>query len=294
MTENGVNSIHLDGVCRISRPHGDALPLIFDSPHSGTVFPPDFKPAIKREQVLSCADLYVDRLFLDAPLHGAVLLAAEFPRVYVDANRAADDVAPDTVADWSGPARPTEKAHLGKGLVWLAVKPDATPVYKTKLTAKEIQNRIEHYYKPYHDALDALVNGAHRKIGKVWHVNCHSMQPLSGVMDAEGPDIQRADIVLSDRDGTTCAPAFIHAMRDSLKAAGLEVAINQPFKGAEIIKRHGAPAEGRHSVQIEINRRLYLNLQTLEPSTHFADMKAIIDALLKDLASFVQGELERA
>ena len=145
MTENGVNSIHLDGVCRISRPHGDALPLIFDSPHSGTVFPPDFKPAIKREQVLSCADLYVDRLFLDAPLHGAVLLAAEFPRVYVDANRAADDVAPDTVADWSGPARPTEKAHLGKGLVWLAVKPDATPVYKSKLTAKEIQNRIEEW-----------------------------------------------------------------------------------------------------------------------------------------------------
>lgn len=280
-----------DGVFHIVRPAGPTLPLVFDSPHSGTTFPPDFAPAVPVEAILECTDLYVDRLFADAPLNGAVLLAAEFPRVYVDPNRAEDDIDPAHTPGWDGPAHPSEKTSLGKGLVWRKVKPGATPLYDRPLTGADVMARLERYYRPYHAALAGLLDGAHRAMGAVWHVNCHSMQPLSGMMDAEGPDIARADIVLSDLDGRSTAPDFLQAARQSLRASGLEVAINQPFKGAELIRRHGRPAEGRHAIQIEVNRKLYLNLQTLEPNKRFADTKKALDRLIGALAAFVSDRV---
>lgn len=276
-----------EGVLRVARPARGVLPLVFDSPHSGTAFPADFKPAVPVESVLQCVDLYVDRLFADAPNHGAVLLAADFPRVYIDPNRAEDDIDPADTPGWTGPSHPTEKTGLGKGLVWRQVKPDATPLYDRLLTAEDVVDRLERFYRPYHATLAGLIDGAHAHLGSVFHVNCHSMMPLSGMMDAEGPDIARADIVLSDGDGATCAPEFVAAARKSLKASGLEVAVNFPFKGAEIIRRHGRPADGRHSMQVEINRKLYLDLQSLEPNRQFTETKKAIDTLIADLAAFV-------
>ncbi len=280
------------GVYKIDRPEGDTLPLIFDSPHSGTRFPPDFQPSVPRDAVLRCADLYVDRLFASAPQAGAVLLAADFPRVYIDTNRAADDLDPSDIEGWSGAANPSEKSRLGKGLIWRRVKPAGLALYDKPLSAGAIMARIDGYYRPYHDALTALIESAHGAVGHVWHIDCHSMQPVSGMMDAEGPQLSRADVVLSDREGQSAAPEFLRTMKESLRAQGLEVAVNQPFKGAEIIRRHGRPADNRHSIQIEINRRLYLNLQTLEPNAQFSQTKAAIDQLIRDLAAFVQASLD--
>lgn len=290
MTDQHIISERQPGVFRASRPKGGVLPLVFDSPHSGTHFPDDFNPAVPRETVLHCADLYVDRLFASAPDQGAVLLAAEFPRVYIDPNRARDDIDPAQTPGWTGPANPGEKTRLGKGLVWRTVKPMATPLYHRALTGAEVEARIASCYQPYHEILAALTDAAHKATGAVWHVNCHSMQPVSGMMDAEGPEVARADIVLSDREGTTCDPTFLMAARESFIAQGLEVSVNHPFKGAEIVRRHGRPQDGRHSLQVEINRKLYLNLQTLEPNTHFAETKTAIDRLVADLAAFVSAQ----
>lgn len=292
MTDRNDTVARNAGVFRIDRPTGHTLPLIFDSPHSGTVFPDDFRPAVSRDQILQCTDLYVDRLFAAAPAHGAVLLSAEFPRVYIDPNRAEDDLAPADIDGWTGPATPSEKTKLGKGLIWQRIKPGATPLYDAPLTAEAVHRRLDTCYRPYHAALAALIDGAHGKLGRVWHVNCHSMQPLSGMMDIEGPALARPDIVLSDRDGVTAGREFLHAARDMLRAQGLEVAINHPFKGAEIVRRHGRPKAGRHSLQIEINRRLYLNLQTFEPNAHFAETKAVMDRLVATLAAFVADCLD--
>jgi N-formylglutamate deformylase len=292
MARPGIVRHEDDGVLCVVRPARGVLPLVFDSPHSGTRFPADFQPAVSAEAVLANSDLYVDRLFADAPLHGAVLLSAEFPRVYIDPNRAETDIDPADTPGWDGPSRPSEKTRFGKGLVWRRVKPGATPLYDRKLTAADVSARLDRYWRPYHATLAGLLDGAHAATGAVFHVNCHSMMPLSGVMDAEGPDIARPEIVLSDRDGETCGPDFLAAARKSLKAAGLEVSVNQPFKGAEIVRRHGRPAEGRHSLQIEINRKLYLNLQTLEPNRQFTETKKAVDRLIADLAAFVEDRTE--
>lgn len=292
MTSKSDTAMAVAGVYKIDRPGGDTLPLIFDSPHSGTRFPADFQPSVPRDAVLRCADLYVDRLFAGAPQAGAVLLAADFPRVYIDTNRAADDLDPADIEGWSGTANPSEKSRLGKGLIWRRVKPAGLVLYDKPLSAEAVTARIDGYYRPYHDALAALIDSAHGAVGRVWHINCHSMQPVSGMMDAEGPQLARADIVLSDREGQSSSPAFLRAITESLRAQGLEVAVNQPFKGAEIIRRHGRPADNRHSIQIEINRRLYLNLQTLEPNAQFSQTKAAIDQLIRDLAAFVEANLD--
>ncbi|MEM6666326.1 MAG: N-formylglutamate amidohydrolase, partial [Pseudomonadota bacterium] len=236
-------------------------------------------------------DPLVDLLFADAPGHGAALLTAEFPRVYVDANRADDDIDPTLFDGWDGPASPSEKSTLGKGLFWLNVKPDRTPLYDRTLTGADLHHRIKTYHAPYHAALAALIDQCHGRSGVAFHLNCHSMRGVSGTLDAEGPGVARTDIVLSDRDGTASGPAFMATARDLLVADGFSVAINDPFKGAEIIRRTGAPDRGRHAVQIEINRRLYLEGDGLTPNEDFDGLQDAMSRFVARLAAFCSSEM---
>ena len=145
-------------------------------------------------------------------------------------------------------------------------------------------------YLPYHAALEAELDAAHRAFGAVWHVDCHSM-PAVGDANADDPGRARADFVLGDRDGTTCAGAFTDAVADALRDAGYDVAINDPYKGVEIVRRHGRPADHRHSLQIEVNRRLYMDESTLAPHAGYAKLERDLDRLVAALAAFVRAGL---
>ena len=192
------------------------------------------------------------------------------------------DSWPDTVA-------PSRKTEQGIGLVWRIAR-GGTPMYDRKLTADEIRNRIENWYRPYHAALDADVDALHRSFGSVWHINCHSM-PAVGDANADDPGRARADFVLGDRDGTTCAADFTTLVADAARGLGYSVSINDPYKGVEIVRKHGRPAERRHSLQIELNRRLYMDEATLEPNTHYAEMAVDIERLLAAVAHYVRSKV---
>ena len=114
-------------------------------------------------------------------------------------------------------------------------------MYARKLTVAEVQRRIDRCYLPYHAALAAELDALHRAFGAVWHINCHSM-PAVGDANADDPGRARADFVLGDRDGTTCAPEFTALVAATLRGIGYTVAINDPYKGVEIVRRHGRPA----------------------------------------------------
>ena len=140
------------------------------------------------------------------------------------------------------------------------------PVYDRDLTPAEVRSRIETYYHPYHDVLEKLIEGAHYNFGQVWHINCHSMPSASasrGALNRVNP-FQTPDFVLGDRDGTTCDIDFTHFLRDQLKSMGYKVAINDPYKGVELVERYSDPARGRHSIQIEICRSLYIDEETYQ------------------------------
>ncbi len=267
--------------------HGPAQPrqpLVLDSPHSGFEMPPDFGSARTEAELREGEDCFIDDLYRPAAARGVPLLAALFPRTYLDANRDAGDIDPELLAEpWPHPLRPSEKARIGKALVWRTMDGDR-PIYERRLSVAELRSRIDNYHRPYHDTLRRLLDAAHARFGAVWHINCHSMGPSTSV-SIEGVDGKpRADIVLGDRDGTTCAPEFTAFVRDVLTGHGYDVKVNDPFKGVELVRAYADPAAGRHSLQLEVNKRLYMDPATLRKHEGF-------DVLQRHLMELVDGIL---
>jgi N-formylglutamate deformylase len=272
---------------RVHEPRAPAVPLVLDSPHSGEHYPDDFDHAPPRAVVRQAEDTYVGRLYASAPMHGAVLLEATFPRAYLDANRALEDIDPALLADgWSTPLAPSHKTAKGIGLVWRVAR-DGSPMYARKLARREIEARIERCWRPYHAALDCLLDATVAQFGAAWHLNCHSM-PAIGDANADDPGRERADFVLGDRDGTTCAPAFTALVATTLRGLGYAVAVNDPYKGVELVRKHGRPAERRHSLQVEVKRTLYMNEATLEPHPGYARLAADLDRLVAVVAAYAR------
>src|SRR3982751_3839313 len=223
------------------------IALVLDSPHSGEWYPDDFDHAPPREIVRRAEDTHVARLWASATSLGATLIEARFPRSYIDPNRSLADIDTDLLSDaWSGPITPSRKTQQGIGLVWRLAR-GGTPMYARRLSSDEVRSRIDGCWRPYHDALDAVMEARHAAFGGVWHINCHSMPAIRDAL-SDDPGRERADYVLGDRDGTTCEGAFTALVADTVRAMGYSVAINDPYKGVEIVRKHGQPHANRHSL----------------------------------------------
>ncbi|HVN35286.1 MAG TPA: N-formylglutamate amidohydrolase [Casimicrobiaceae bacterium] len=271
-------------------PATTALPLVLDSPHSGEHYPDDFDHAPPREVVRQAEDTHVARLYGFAPQFGAALIEATFPRAYIDANRSLNDIDPAMLADaWPTTLAASSKSAKGIGLLWRIAR-DGAPMYDRKLSAAEVERRIDRWYRPYHAALAAELDTLHRRFGAVWHVNCHSM-PAVGDAYSDDAGRPRKDFVLGDRDGTTCAPEFTALVARTLEGLGYSVAINDPYKGVEIVRRYGRPGERRHSLQIELNRRLYMDEATLEPTRGYAKLEADLERLVAAVAAYLRTRI---
>lgn len=268
-------------------PLAEAIPLVCDSPHSGVCYPDDFRAAVPPERLRTGEDTHVDALWRAAPDVGATLLAANFPRVYIDPNRTLDDLDEDLLATpWPEPLQPGPKTRLGFGLIWRNLDRE-TPIYDRKLTVDEVRARIDQYYRPYHAALSDAIEGAYRQFGAVWHLNLHSMPGNAYERLGIAAAHPLADFVLGDRDGTTCDADFVQLVATTLRSLGYTVAINDPYKGVELIARIGNPAQRRNSMQIEIRRAIYMDENTREVHAGFAGVQRDITRILHTLAAYV-------
>lgn len=275
----------MHNVLSIHRPD-EPCPLILDSPHSGHTYPDDFDHTCPEKDLIAAEDNFVDELFENAPDYGAYLLTANFPRSYIDVNRPVDDIDPQ-LYDGAWPydqISPTHRSNAGIGLIRRLLTP-GQPMYDRKLTPKEILNRIKKYYRPYHTALETLINEAHYNFGTVWHINCHSMPAdlakPKRTISLVGNQAPPVDFVLGNRDGTTCCPNFTRAVKVFLENAGYHVAVNDPFKGVELVERYSDPLRGRHSLQIEINKALYMDESTGQKNKNFKRVKKDLEKLIQ-------------
>lgn len=276
-----------------------AMPVVFDSPHSGRHYPDDFNYTCSYSALEKIEDRHVEDLLSDAPDYGAFLLHAHFARTYIDVNRAREDIDPSlTGGAWPqekyGKVFPSKRSDAGIGLISRLVKP-GLPIYDRTLSAEEIMARIRNCYDPYHETLAALLDDLHYKYGQFWHINCHSMPaasayPKQNIMMA-GHRPKPSDIVLGDLDGQTCGRDYLYALRDFLKSKGLRVTINDPFKGVELIRKYSQPTRGKNSIQIEINRSLYMNEETGEKSENYNKTKELVTQAISFTCHFAQGKL---
>ena len=269
--------------------HATAIPLVFDSPHSGRHYPADFDYACDFQHLRKAEDTDVDDLYSFAPALGATLVSAEFPRSYLDPNRRIEDIDTSMIdGRWLGPVDLSPKTKSGIGLIW-RVLDDNSPIYARQLSVAEVARRIERCHVTYWAAVTRAIDAAHAAHGRVAHVNCHSMPAVAGTLSWVKTGTPFADIVLGDRDGSTCAPEMTALLAAAFRAEGLSVAINDPYKGVELVKRFGRPHEKRHSIQIELNRKLYMDEATRERNANYGALKASLGRVMSKLAAFASG-----
>ncbi len=265
----------------LSEPLAAKTPLVVDSPHSGRIYPADFGYSCPLALLRQTEDSYVDELIMGAVNAGGTVITAEFPRSYIDANRAEDDIDPAVLSEpWPTTLKPSARTLLGLGLVRRLCRSNV-PVYAAPLSVAEVQERIEKFYRPYHAALANTLSQAVSEFGECYLINAHSMPSQSH----ENRLVRRPDFILGDRDGTSCDPSFTRRVQNILLDMGYSVALNDPYKGVEIARRYGQPQSGQHALQLEINRRLYMNEQTLEKTEGFARLQKNLTEFFQILAA---------
>jgi N-formylglutamate deformylase len=287
----------LQAGCRRSACYSEAMqlfthlpgvtPLVLDSPHSGTAYPDDFDYACDFPALRGAEDTHVEKLYDFAPALGAHWIEAHFPRSYLDANRNITEIDPAMFdAPWPGPIG-TEpavvaKVGLGKGLIWRSTD-EGLPIYARQLSVAEVQARIDRCWQPYHAAVAAAIEAAHTRHGYSIHINCHSMPAIAASHSTEFPGEAHADFVVGDRDGSTASAALSQLVCAHLSGLGYEVAYNHPYKGVELVRRHSDPPAQRHSLQLEINRKLYMDEGSLALNAGYEPLKASLRSLVEQL-----------
>lgn len=270
-------------------------PLVLDSPHSGTDYPDDFGTVCDRAVLRRAEDTHVEKLYAFAPALGVAWIEAHFPRSYLDANRDTTEIDVEMLAaPWphavAADPKVLSKVRLGKGLIWRCTD-DGVPLYDRRLGVAEVQARIERCWQPYHAAVAQAIDAAHARHGYSIHLNCHSMPAVAASHATDFPGLVHPDFVVGNRDATTSSDALARLVCAHLRGLGYQVAYNHPYKGVELVRRYGRPDEHRHSIQLEINRKLYMDEQTLAVHDGFEPLQAHLRALVERLLQTDPREL---
>lgn len=267
----------------LRRPDSRVGPLVFASPHSGRVYPESFIDASVLDPLTLRAseDAYVDDLFAAAPDHGAPLIAARFPRAYLDANRDPWELDPRLFAEPLPSCAKTRTPRVAAGLgVVPRIVADGTEIYAGPITLAEADLRLRRLHRPYHAALERLLTDARDSAGAAILIDCHSMPaPVADSGRRAG-----LDVVLGDRYGAAAAQSLISFIESTFRNAGYRVARNTPYAGGYSTERYGRPDRRIHAVQIELNRALYLDASTMAPGPNYDAVKRDMTRLVRALS----------
>ncbi|WP_102225855.1 N-formylglutamate amidohydrolase [Acidimangrovimonas sediminis] len=257
--------------------------VVISSPHSGRDYPSSFLAAsmLDPHQIRSSEDAFVDLLFAEAPRLGAPLICARAPRAYVDLNRARDEFDPAVIAGIRA-AGHNPRVSSGLGVIPRVVS-NGRAIYRGKITPHEARARIAGFWEPYHARLRMLMDEARATFGAAVLIDAHSM-PHEAIQHHSRPGRPAPEVVLGDRFGASAGPEVMAILEEAFSAEGFRVARNTPFAGAYITQAYGRPSLGQHVVQVEIDRALYMDEESIRPNGRFADIQA---ALTRAMAGII-------
>lgn len=269
----------------VEEPVSIVSPVVFASPHSGRLYPDSFRKvcALDIMALRRVEDAYVDRLISEVPQSGSPTIRALLGRAFIDLNRAEAEMDRemfrDAPAHWTGNRSPRVAAGLG---CIPRIAHRGEKIYRSKLQLEDAHSRLDHVYRPYHQALDALLRRAQAMFGQCWLIDCHSMP-------SETPKLAKAaDIILGDRYGAAADPDFVDFIEHAFRRRGYTTARNAPYAGGFATLKHGRPGSGRHAVQIEINRRLYLDEHEVEPHDGLVGLRTHLSEIAMELCEFTR------
>jgi N-formylglutamate amidohydrolase len=273
-------------------PAVQTAPFVFSSPHSGRIYPAEFL-ALSRldpQTLRKSEDCFVDLLFRNVATLGAPLLSARFPRAYLDLNREPYELDPELINEPLPEHANSQSIRVAGGLGTVArIVADGEEIYRDRLSLRSVLARVDQLYFPFHAQLARLIDETLHRFGYAVLIDCHSM-PSSAMTPGGGP---RPDIVIGDRFGASADPRLSSLVRDALAGLGYDVQMNRPYAGGYITEHHGRPAHGVHSLQIEINRGLYLNEVTLQQNAGYTTLQSDLSALAACLFKTVPALFER-
>lgn len=273
----------------VLRPPRQTLPIVVSSPHSGQRYPQDLlsRTGLDPLTLRSSEDSFVDELFAAAPELGAPLVKAEFPRVYVDANREAFELDPAMFEDPLPDYVTTQNARIAAGLGTIArVVSNAAPVYRGKLSFADALARIETCWKPFHAALAAAIEETLDRFGYCLLIDAHSMPSNVLTLGADGRAYPVADVVLGDCHGGSCSTALVQRCERVLARQGYRVHRNAPYAGGFVTRHYGRPEAGVHALQIEVKRGLYMNERRFQRAAGFSRVAGDLRHLLAAIGGF--------
>lgn len=279
---------------RLERPETRVGSVIVASPHSGRHYPWGFirRTMLDERAIRSSEDAFVDMLVAGAPALGAPLLAAEYPRAFLDLNRAPDELDPAVI---DGVPRSAINPRISSGLgVIPRVVAGGRVIYRGKLSRAEAEERVARIWHPYHACLESLVQEALTGTGEAVLLDFHSMPHEALDAVARKPGQPRPEVVLGDRFGASASGHVMDRLEAAFSAAGLTVSRNTPFAGAYIAQHYGRPSRGRHAVQVEIDRSLYMNERLIRPTGNFQTVKRLITGVLARMIAGEGGALPMA
>jgi N-formylglutamate amidohydrolase len=258
------------------------LPVVLNSPHSGSCYPNDFLAVSRLDEraIRRSEDTWVDELVEPAAGVGCPLLKANFPRAWLDVNREPYELDPKMFEGNLPTYANIRSVRVAGGLGTIArIVSESEEIYKRPICVNEALGRIDTVYKPYHRTLRQLVLDTRAEFGMAVLIDCHSMPSTTRGTHSR----HRPDIVLGDRYGTSCATELTDFAAQILSRFGYSVSRNKPYAGGFITEHYGQPGRALHAMQVEINRNIYMDERTLAKTERFgvvaADLARLIQAL---------------
>ena len=271
----------------LTTPQGGDTPSIWliTSPHSGHYYPRDFieKSKLDSQQLRLSEDMHIDALLENVPKAGASLLTATYPRAYVDLNREPYELDASMFSDPLPDFVNKDSTRVLSGLGTIAkIVTERLEIYDLPLEFSEAEQRIEKIYFPFHSCLKQQLEMARDYWGAAYLLDVHSM-PSNAVRKFKGGKSGSIDFVLGNRHGRSCDADYYDLVYNFLTDAGYYVEKNKPYAGGYITEHYGKPSEGFHTLQLEVNRKLYMNETSYDLLDNSDEMKNLFSDLISAL-----------